>query len=252
MARKGHRATFPSERSALPFFHSLPSRATAWRTRFPLAVFAILDGTTLHPITVYLPNTTSNRSVETTMKATRYPSQTRKSQPQRRKSSPSRKTPLRPRNRLPRTCGVRAERVFSELSKASPSIEGTCTLEHMMVFFTGFFARFHAGGAGYIPYELQTVDCPVLGKDSAPLLDDNGEQRRMRCVREIARCGKGGEPSWLVITWECGTPGVTMTPCGSLAEAKALYRVPAPSIMWMHAHCSDGSDEPRSAAVVDD
>ena len=178
MARKGHRATFPSERTALPFFHSLPSRATAWRTRFLLAVFAIPDGTALHPITVCLPSTTSNRSVETTMKATRYPSQTRKSQPQRRKSSPSRKTPLRPRNRLPSTCGVRAERVFAELNKASPSVEGTCTPEHMMVFFTGFFARFHAGGAGYIPYELQTVDCPVLGKDRAPLLNDNGVSTR--------------------------------------------------------------------------
>jgi hypothetical protein len=85
----------------------------------------------------------------------------------------------------------------------------------MMVFFSGFFARFHERGSGYIPYELQTVDCPIVGANGVPALDEAGNPLLMRCVREVARSQSGEEESWLMITWEVGIPGVTMTPCGS-------------------------------------
>ena len=102
----------------------------------------------------------------------------------------------------------------------------------MMVFFAGFFARFHERGSGYIPYELQTVDCPIVGANGVPALDEAGNPLLMRCVREVARSQSGEEESWLMITWEVGIPGVTMTPCGSLAEAKELLRAPPTPIVW--------------------
>ena len=42
----------------------------------------------------------------------------------------------------------------------------------------------------------------------------------MRCVREIVRSQKCDESSWLLITWEAGIPGVTMTPCSRLEDAR--------------------------------
>jgi hypothetical protein len=102
----------------------------------------------------------------------------------------------------------------------------------MMVFFSGFFARFHERGSGYIPYELQTVDCQLVEADGTPVLDEAGKPILMRCVREIARSHRGDEASWLLITWEVGIPGVTMTPCSSLAEAKELLSAPPAPIVW--------------------
>ncbi len=166
------------------------------------------------------------------MKTTRYPSHGKGNVSQHRKTGPKRRTPKRPRRRALVTIGVRTERVLPELEQTTPSVENTCTPEHLMVFFSGFFARFHESGSGYIPYELQTVDCPIVGADGAPVLDEAGQPLLMRCVREVARSQRGTKETWQMITWEIGIPGVTMTPCASLAEAKELLRAPPTPIEW--------------------
>ena len=166
------------------------------------------------------------------MKTTRYPSHTKGNASQRRKAGPKRKTPRRPRRREFVTSVVRTERLLPGLDEVSDTVENTCTPEHMMIFFSGFFARFHERGSGYVPYELQTVDCPIVGADGVPALDEAGNPLLMRCVREVARSQSGEEESWLMITWEVGIPGVTMTPCGTLAEAKGLLRAPPTPIVW--------------------
>ena len=166
------------------------------------------------------------------MKATRYPSHAKGNNTQRRKAGPKRRTPRRPRRKEFVTSGVRTERLLPELDQVSDPVENTCTPEHMMVFFSGFFARFHERGSGYIPYELQTVDCPIVGADGVPALDEAGNPLLMGCVREVARSQSGEEETWLMITWEVGIPGLTMTPCGTLAEAKGLLRAPPTPIVW--------------------
>ena len=166
------------------------------------------------------------------MKTSRYPSHAKGNASQTRKVGPKRRTPRRPRSRGLVTSGVRTERLLPELDQKTPPVEITCTPEHMMVFFSGFFARFHERGSGYTPYELQTVDCPIVGANGVPALDEAGKPLLMRCVREVARSQSGEEESWLMITWEVGIPGVTMTPCGSLAEAKELLRAPPTPIVW--------------------
>ena len=166
------------------------------------------------------------------MKTTRYPSHTKGNVSQRRKVGPKRRTPRRPRRKELVTSGVRTERLLPELDQKTPPVENTCTPEHMMVFFSGFFARFHERGSGYVPYELQTVDCPIVGTDGVPALDEAGKPLLMRCVREVIRSQRSDEETWLMITWEIGIPGVTMTPCGSLAEAQELLRAPPMPIVW--------------------
>ena len=166
------------------------------------------------------------------MKTPRYPSHAKGHASQRRKAGPKRRTPRRPRSRGLVTSGVRTERLLPELDQKTPPVENTCTPEHMMIFFSGFFARFHERGSGYVPYELQTVDCPIVGANGVPALDEAGTPLLMRCVREVARSQSGEEESWLMITWEVGIPGVTMTPCGTLAEAKELLRAPPTPIVW--------------------
>ena len=166
------------------------------------------------------------------MKTSRYPSHAKGNASQPRKVAPKRKTPRRPIIKVLGASAVRRERLLHELDEVSALVENTCTPEHMMVFFSGFFARFHERGSGYIPYELQTVDCPIVGADGEPTLDEAGNPLLMRCVREVARSQSGDEESWLLITWEVGIPGVTMTPCGSLAEAKELLRAPPTPIVW--------------------
>ncbi len=166
------------------------------------------------------------------MKTSRYPSHAKGNASQPRKVGPKRKTPRRPLIRELGSSGVRRERLLPELDEVSALVENTCTPEHMMVFFAGFFARFHERGSGYVPYELQTVDCPIVGADGVPALDEAGNPLLMRCVREVARSQSGEEESWLMITWEMGIPGVTMTPCGTLAEAKGLLSAPPTPIVW--------------------
>ena len=166
------------------------------------------------------------------MKTTRYPSQHNSGTTQRRKPRQQRKPSLRPRSKKSVSLGVHAPRLLPELDQVSAPVENSCTPEHMMVFFSGFFARFHERGSGFIPYELQTVDCPIVGADGVPALDEAGNPLLMRCVREVARSQRGEEESWLMITWEAGIPGVTMTPCDSLAEGKELLRAPPTPIVW--------------------
>lgn len=166
------------------------------------------------------------------MKTTRYPTPRKNEATQRRKPRRQRRPSVRPRNQESVSSGVRVTKFLPELDEVSVPVEDTCTPEHMMVFFSGFFARFHERGSGYIPYELQTVDCPIVGIDGVPALDESGKPLLMRCVREIARTQKCDESSWLLITWEVGIPGVTMTPCSRLEDAKELLRAPPPPIVW--------------------
>ena len=124
---------------------------------------------------------------------------------------------MRPRNQESVSSGVRVTKLLPELDEVS-SLPTIRTTEHMMVFFP-VFARFHERGSGYVPYELQTVDCPIV--ESTECQRSTRVESHSSCVvREIARTQKCDESSWLLITWE--ESQATMTPCSRLEDAKEL------------------------------
>ena len=96
-----------------------------------------------------------------------------------------------------------------------------------MVFWAEWFARFHCEAPHYVPYELKTLDCPLLGAAGLPLLGQDGQPRLLRCVREIAHRVGSGEAEWLLISWLVGLPGVLFKACASLAEARREFEAAA-------------------------
>jgi hypothetical protein len=95
-----------------------------------------------------------------------------------------------------------------------------------MLFFVGWFARFHTEGLSYVPYEIKTLDRPVVKADGSPVLRGDGQPQRMRCVHEVACREVNGRVEWKMISWDVGRVGVTFYPCASLEEAMALYNTP--------------------------
>src|SRR5262245_7915838 len=74
---------------------------------------------------------------------------------------------------------------LSLLGLPSPALGHTCTTHNEMLFWIGWFARFHSDGL-YVPHELKTLDRPVLSVDGSPVLGQDGQPQTMRCVREVA------------------------------------------------------------------
>lgn len=114
----------------------------------------------------------------------------------------------------------------SILSIPSPTVGDTCTTHNEMLFWIGWFARFHLDGSPYVPYELKTIDCPVVRADGSALLRDDGQQQIMRCLREVAQHKTNGKVEWLMISWHIGVPGMTFHKCASLAKALAAFHSP--------------------------
>lgn len=112
------------------------------------------------------------------------------------------------------------------LSQPSSRIGDTYTTHNQMLFWVGWFARFHTDGKTYVPYELRTIDCPVISSDGSPVLDADGKPQVMRCVREIARSEVGGTVRWQLITWNVGQVGATFQPCPSLEAAQTDFAAP--------------------------
>ena len=151
--------------------------------------------------------------------------------PQRRRHPP--RSTTRPKSRRASRPPVRAatnSEHLAILSQPSSRIGDTCTTHNQMLFWVGWFARFHTDGRSYVPYEIKTVDCPVVESDGSPVLDADGKPQVMRCVREIARSEAGGTEHWHMITWNLGQVGATFQACASLAHARSAFSVPTTSI----------------------
>lgn len=147
---------------------------------------------------------------------------------QQRRRHPQRST-TRPKNRRATRPPVRAatnSKHLAILSQPSSRIGDTYTTHNQMLFWVGWFARFHTDGKTYVPYELRTIDCPVISSDGSPVLDADGKPQVMRCVREIARSEVGGTVRWQLITWNVGQVGATFQPCPSLEAAQTDFAAP--------------------------
>lgn len=117
----------------------------------------------------------------------------------------------------PTPCGDWSGPPLSILGQPSPSIASTTHNE--MLFWVGWFARFHADGAPYVPYEIKTLDCPVVHADGSPVLGQDGHPQMMRCLREVARHEVSGSIEWLMISWHIGVPGMAFQKYSTLDNA---------------------------------
>ncbi len=115
---------------------------------------------------------------------------------------------------------------LSMLDQPSPVIDDTCTTTNQMAFWVGWFARFHEDQPYYVPYELKMLDCPVMHQDGKPALGCDGQPKKMRCAREVARREVTGKVEWLMISWHIGIPGVTFRKCSSHDEAMTAFHAP--------------------------
>lgn len=115
---------------------------------------------------------------------------------------------------------------LSILALPSPTIGSTCTTHNEMLFWVGWFARFHVEAPRYVPYQLKTLDCPVVRKDGSAVLHGDGQPQLMRCVREVARCEVGGEVKWQMISWNVGQAGVTFHECANYEDAMRAFLAP--------------------------
>lgn len=117
---------------------------------------------------------------------------------------------------------------LSILGIPSPAIGDTSTTHNAMLFWIGWFARFHTDpdGVQYVPYELATIDCPVTREGGSALEGAHGRPQVMRCVRELARCDRNGQIEWLSICWEIGTPSVSFQKYSSFEDALAAFQAP--------------------------
>lgn len=112
------------------------------------------------------------------------------------------------------------------LGQPSPPIADTCTTHNEMLFWVGWFARFHEGEPRHVPYELKTLDCPVMREDGSPVLRSDGQPQMMRCLREVARFELGGTVEWNMIAWNTGQVGVTFQKYATLSEALRAFNAP--------------------------
>lgn len=109
------------------------------------------------------------------------------------------------------------------LTEPSPTIPGSTTTEHEMLFWVGLFFRLHQRRKRLIPVQLKTLDCPVEKADGSPVTSEDGRPVLMRCVREVAIREMRGHLSWEVIEYAVGIPGLRSCPCQSLDEAMARF-----------------------------
>lgn len=123
---------------------------------------------------------------------------------------------------------------LSILDEPSPTIDGTSTSENAMLFWVGWFARFHTDpeGPSYVPYEIKTLDCPIFGS--------NGQRQTMRCVREVARTEIAGVVAWLMITWKVGEVGMSIQKFVTIGEAMTAFAAPPTPLGQEQGTASDG------------
>lgn len=124
-----------------------------------------------------------------------------------------------PKPRRPRHHGFR----LPLLVEPSPTIPGSTTTEHEMLFWVGFFYRLHQRRKRLIPVHLKTLDCPIEKADGSALTCDDGKPVLTRCVREVAFHETRGHLTWKLIEYTVGVPGVRFCPCESLADAMARF-----------------------------
>ncbi len=129
-------------------------------------------------------------------------------------------------HRQPHTRGRTPWRLPMLLTQPSPPIADTCTTENTMLYWADCFGRFHRESLHYVPYEVKTLDCPIVSTDNVPILRE-GQPVLMRCVREVARHELNGQVEWLLISWFVGIPGIAFSLCSSLADAQARFNAPA-------------------------
>lgn len=109
------------------------------------------------------------------------------------------------------------------IAEPSPTIPGSTTTEHEMLFWVGVFYRLHQRRKRLIPVHLKTLDCPVAKADGSPVTCGNGRPVLMRCVREIALREARGRLTWQFIEYAVGVPGVRFQSCPSLHAAMACF-----------------------------
>ena len=120
----------------------------------------------------------------------------------------------------------------SILDEPSPTINGTSTTENAMLFWVGWFARFHLDQPCLVPYELKTLNRPVCRQDGTPVLQADGQPSMMHCVREVVHARKVAHRPWTVIHWLVGVPGMWMQDFATLDEALAAFNAPPePSVL---------------------
>lgn len=134
------------------------------------------------------------------------------------------------RRRAARPRVAQAGKHLAILNLPSPSIGNTCTTHNQMLFWIGWFERFHIDGLPYVPYEIKTLDCPVVHSDGSPVLRGDGQPQMMRCIREIARSEVKGIVEWHMISWNVGQTGATFQRCASLDDAVNAFNAP-PSLV---------------------
>lgn len=117
------------------------------------------------------------------------------------------------------------------LAMPSPAIGDTCTTHNQMLFWVGWFARFHTDGPPYVPYEIKTIDCPVVHGDGSPVLRSDGQQQMMRCVREMSRTEVKNTVEWHIISWNVGQPGASFQRCASHDEAIVIFHAPPSPVL---------------------
>lgn len=121
---------------------------------------------------------------------------------------------------------LRAPPIRASAEAPSPTIADTCTTHKEMLDWVAWFARFHTEEPPYVPYEIKTIDCPVVRADGSPVLRSDGQPQMMRCVREVARSEIGDRVEWKMISWNVGQPGATFEPCASLGDAITAFNTP--------------------------
>ena len=124
-----------------------------------------------------------------------------------------------PKQRRPRHHGF----VLELLGEHSPTLSGSTTTEHEMLFWVGLFYRLHQRRKRLIPVHLKTLDRPIAKADGSPVTSGDGQPLLMRCVREVAVRERRGHLTWEVIEYEVGIPGFRSRPCQSLDEAMVRF-----------------------------
>lgn len=155
--------------------------------------------------------------------------------PPRRRAQESsgrlRPIPRTRRGASPPVQAIAEDQPLAILALPSPAVGNTCTTHNEMLFWVGWFARFHNDSPPYVPYELKTLDCPVVRADGSPALLSDGQPQMMRCVREVARSEVGDSVEWHMISWNLSQIGATFHRCASLDEALAAFNAPPAPVL---------------------
>lgn len=123
---------------------------------------------------------------------------------------------------------------LSILDEPSPTINGTSTTENAMLFWVGWFARFHLDPEGprYVPHQIRTLDRPVCRPDGTPVLHADGQPLMMRCIREVAHAHIVDDRPWMVFHWLIGEPGLSIQKFATLDAALAAFNAtPEPAVL---------------------